>query len=158
MKTQSKAANKPEGNSDHQQEHVEAAEFHAKRIRRETKIETKKKSSSQPHGTDEYEQLIAEDASMLAMLKPYQDFGQQKLMVEIGSTDGKFEGDRAVVRSKPASMAVLIGLAMMEKTRADFAVVNGGGVRDSFGPGKLTYKDILKVQPFGNTIITFEAS
>ncbi len=51
-------------------------------------------------------------------------------------------------------MAVLIGLAMMEKTRADFAVVNSGGVRDSFGPGKLTYKDVLKVQPFGNTIVT----
>ena len=101
-----------------------------------------------------YTRLIAEDPGMLAMLKPYQEFGQQKLMVEIGSTDGKLEGDRAVVRSKPASMAVLIGLAMMEKTRADFAVVNSGGVRDSFGPGKLTYKDVLKVQPFGNTIVT----
>ncbi len=31
-----------------------------------------------------YERLIAEDQDMLAMLKPYQDFGQQKLMVEIG--------------------------------------------------------------------------
>jgi len=103
-----------------------------------------------------YTQLIAEDPTMLAMLKPYQDFGQQKLLVEIGSTDGKLEGDRAVVRSKPASMAVLIGLAMMDRTKADFAVVNSGGVRDSFGPGTLTYKDVLKVQPFGNTIITVD--
>lgn len=99
-----------------------------------------------------YTEQIAEDKDMLAMLKPYQDFGQQKLLVEIGSTDGKLEGDRAVVRSKPASMAVLIGEAMMDKTRADFAVVNAGGVRDSFAPGKLTYKDVLKVQPFGNTV------
>lgn len=103
-----------------------------------------------------YTEQIAEDKDMLALLKPYQDFGQQKLLVEIGSTDGKLEGDRAVVRAKPASMAVLIGMAMMEKTRADFAVVNSGGVRDSFGPGKLTYKDVLKVQPFGNTIITVD--
>ncbi|MEO7939816.1 MAG: bifunctional UDP-sugar hydrolase/5'-nucleotidase UshA [Burkholderiaceae bacterium] len=103
-----------------------------------------------------YTQQIAEDATMLALLKPYQDFGQQKLLVEIGSTDGKLEGDRAVVRGQPASMAVLIGRGMMEKTHADFAVVNSGGVRDSFGPGKLTYKDILKVQPFGNTIITVD--
>ena len=62
MKTQNKVVNKHEGNSDHKQEIIEAAEFHAKRIRRETKIEAKKESPDQPHGTDEYEQLIAEDA------------------------------------------------------------------------------------------------
>jgi 5'-nucleotidase / UDP-sugar diphosphatase len=48
----------------------------------------------------------------------------------------------------------LIGQAMMDRTKADFAVVNSGGVRDSFAPGKLTYKDVLKVQPFGNTVVT----
>jgi hypothetical protein len=46
---------------------------------------------------------------------------------------------------------MLIGRAMMDKTRADFAVVNSGGVRESLPAGKLTYKDVLKVQPFGNT-------
>jgi 5'-nucleotidase/UDP-sugar diphosphatase len=105
-----------------------------------------------------YTDLIAEDKDMLALLQPYQDFGQQKLLVEIGATDGKLEGDRAVVRSKPASMAVLIGQAMMDRTKADFAVVNAGGVRDSFAPGKLTYKDVLKVQPFGNTTVTVDLS
>lgn len=105
-----------------------------------------------------YTEQIAEDKDMLALLQPYQDFGQQKLMAEIGSVDARLEGDRAVVRSKPASMAVLIGLAMMEKTRADFAIVNSGGVRDSLPPGKLTYKDVLKVLPFANTIITVDLS
>ena len=103
-----------------------------------------------------YTVAIAEDKDMLAMLTPYQEFGQQKLNVEIGSTDGKLEGDRAVVRAKPASMGVLIARAMMEKTRADFAVVNSGGVRESLPAGKLTYKDVLKVQPFGNTVTTVD--
>ena len=98
-----------------------------------------------------YTVAIAENPEMLAMLKPYQDFGQQKLLVEIGATDGRIEGDRAVVRAKPASMGVLIGRALMDRTKADFAVVNAGGVRDSLVAGKLTYKDVLKVQPFGNT-------
>ena len=105
-----------------------------------------------------YTVAIAEDKAMLAMLKPYQDFGQQKLLVEIGSTDGRLEGDRAIVRSKPASMAVLIGRALVERTKADFAVVNAGGVRDSLVPGKLTYKDVLKVQPFGNTTAVVDLS
>ena len=103
-----------------------------------------------------YTSEIAEDKEMLELLKPFQEFGQQKLLVEIGSTDGRLEGDRAVVRARPASLGVLIGRALMEKTRADFAVVNAGGVRDSFVPGKLTYKDVLKVQPFGNTTVTLD--
>ena len=103
-----------------------------------------------------YAPEIAEDKEMLALLQPYQEFGQQKLLVEIGSTDGRLEGDRAVVRAKPASLAVLIGRALMERTKADFAVVNAGGVRDSFVAGKLTYKDVLKVQPFGNTTVTVD--
>ena len=103
-----------------------------------------------------YTPEIAENKEMLALLSPYQEFGQQKLGVEIGSTDGKLEGDRSVIRAKPASMGVLVGLAMMEKTKADFAVVNAGGVRDSIPAGKITYKDVLKVQPFGNTVITVD--
>jgi 5'-nucleotidase/UDP-sugar diphosphatase len=35
-------------------------------------------------------------------------------------------------------------------------VVNSGGVRDSLAAGKLTYKDVLKVQPFGNTTVTVD--
>lgn len=103
-----------------------------------------------------YTQAIAEDKEMLALLQPFQDFGQEKLNVEIGSVDGRLEGDRAVVRARPASMGILIGRALMDKTKADFAVVNSGGVRDSLAGGKLTYKDVLKVQPFGNTTVTVD--
>ena len=105
-----------------------------------------------------YTPEIAENKEMLDLLKPFQEFGQQKLNIEIGSTDGRLEGDRAVVRSRPASMGVLIGKALIDKTKADFAVVNAGGVRDSFPAGKLTYKDVLKVQPFGNTTVTVDLS
>ncbi|PVU29956.1 hypothetical protein A8M56_13940 [Yersinia pestis] len=31
--------------------------------------------------------------------------------------------------------------------------MSGGGVRDSIGAGDITYKDVLKVQPFGNTLV-----
>jgi 5'-nucleotidase / UDP-sugar diphosphatase len=103
-----------------------------------------------------YTPVIAEDKQMLDLLAPYQAFGQEKLGVQIGSVDARIEGDRSVVRSKPAAMAIMIGRAAMEKTRADFAIVNSGGVRDSMAAGKLTYKDVLKVQPFGNTLSTVD--
>ncbi|MDR3369668.1 bifunctional UDP-sugar hydrolase/5'-nucleotidase UshA [Rhodoferax sp.] len=99
---------------------------------------------------------IAENPDMLALLTPYQQFGQDKLNIQIGITDARLEGDRKVVRSRPTNLGVLIGRAMMDKAQADLAIVNAGGVRDAIGPGSITYKDVLKVQPFGNTVCTVD--
>ena len=78
--------------------------------------------------------------------------------MEVGSTDAKLEGDRSLVRTQPTALGVMIGQAMMDKTKADFAIVNAGGVRDSLPAGKLNYKDILTVHPFGNTITFVDLS
>lgn len=105
-----------------------------------------------------YTREIAENKEMLALLSPYQQYGQLKLGMDIGETDARLEGDRRLIRSKPAAMGVLIGRATMEKTNADFAVVNAGAVRDSLPAGKISYKDVLKVHPFGNTLVTVDLS
>ena len=103
-----------------------------------------------------YTSEISEDQEMLTLLSPYQEFGQQKLLVKVGSIDGALNGERDTVRRQPAALAVLIGQAMMDRTRANFSVMNAGGVRDSLPAGELTYKDVLKIQPFGNTIVTVD--
>ncbi|HEY8905424.1 MAG TPA: bifunctional UDP-sugar hydrolase/5'-nucleotidase UshA [Rhodoferax sp.] len=103
-----------------------------------------------------YTSAIVESPDMLALLTPYQQFGQDKLDVQIGTADARLEGDRMVVRSQPTNLGVLIGRAMMDKVQADLAIVNAGGVRDAIGPGNITYKDVLKVQPFGNTVCTVD--
>ena len=99
-----------------------------------------------------YTEEIPEDPQMLAFLAPYQEKGQKVLGVEIGTTNGTLDGDRTRVRSQPTNLGKLIAQAMLEKAKADFAVMNSGGVRDSINDGKITYKDVLKVQPFGNTL------
>jgi len=105
-----------------------------------------------------YTPIVPENPDMLALLAPFQTYGQLKLGVSIGETDAKLEGDRPAMRSRPTSMGVLVGLASMEKTGADFAVVNAGSVRDSLPVGKISYKDVLKVFPFGNTLVTVDLS
>lgn len=100
-----------------------------------------------------YTQQVHEHSEVLNFLKPYQEKGQEALSVEIGATEGKLVGDRNQVRSQPTSMGILIASAMKEKVQADFAIMNSGGVRDSIAAGKITYKDVLKVQPFGNTLV-----
>ncbi|MBB1073588.1 bifunctional UDP-sugar hydrolase/5'-nucleotidase [Rhodoferax sp. 4810] len=103
-----------------------------------------------------YTSAISESPDMLALLTPYQQFGQDKLAIQIGATDARLEGDRKVVRSEPTNLGVLIGRAMMDKTRADLAIVNAGGIRDAIDAGVITYKDIMKVHPFGNTVCTVD--
>ena len=95
---------------------------------------------------------IAEDAKLKAFLTPYQEQGQEQLQQKIGKVDGKLEGDRGVVRFQPTNMGHLIALAQMEKVGADLAVMNSGGIRDSIAEGDITYKDVLKVQPFANIV------
>ncbi len=121
-------------------------------------INLKQPAATEGASRPTYTAPIAENPDMLALLKPYQDFGQQKLLVAVGSSDARLEGDRSVVRKQATNLGMLIGQAMMDKTHADFAVVNSGGVRDSLPAGPITYKDVLKVQPFGNTLATLALS
>ncbi len=97
-------------------------------------------------------EAIADDAGLRAFLQPFQDAGQARLNVPVGSADGVLDGDRARVRHQPTNLGRLIARAMMDKTGADLALINSGGVRDSLPEGAISYRDVLKVQPFGNSV------
>ncbi|MBJ7221781.1 MULTISPECIES: bifunctional UDP-sugar hydrolase/5'-nucleotidase UshA [unclassified Brenneria] len=100
-----------------------------------------------------YTHEIQQDASVLKMLTPFQEKGQAQLDVKIGSVKGKLEGDRNQVRFHQTNLARLLLSAQRERANADFAVMSGGGVRDSIESGDITYKNVLKVQPFSNTLV-----
>ncbi|EOL8992407.1 bifunctional UDP-sugar hydrolase/5'-nucleotidase UshA [Cronobacter sakazakii] len=100
-----------------------------------------------------YTPQIPENPQMLSLLTPFQKKGQAQLMVKIGSVNGRLEGDRSKVRFVQTSMGHLILNAQIARTGADFAVMSGGGIRDSIEGGDITYKDVLKVQPYGNTLV-----
>lgn len=63
MKTRRQNSNEIEGHMEIAQAKSETADFHSRRLRRESKIESKKTSATRPSGNAEYEQLIAEDAA-----------------------------------------------------------------------------------------------
>ncbi len=103
-----------------------------------------------------YTQEIAKNPAMMKLLTPFQKKGEAQLGVKIGSVNGHLEGDRSKVRFLQTNLSRLILASQMERTKADFAVMSGGGVRDSIESGTITYKDVLKVQPFGNTLTYVE--
>ncbi|MDH3714537.1 MAG: bifunctional UDP-sugar hydrolase/5'-nucleotidase UshA, partial [Gammaproteobacteria bacterium] len=99
---------------------------------------------------------ISADTSVASFLQPFQDKGQTELQTRIGSVDAKLVGDRKIVRFQPTNLGHLIATAQMDKVGGDLAVMNSGGIRDSIESGDITYKDVLKVQPFANAVAFVE--
>nr|UOP04936.1 bifunctional UDP-sugar hydrolase/5'-nucleotidase UshA [Conchiformibius kuhniae] len=99
-----------------------------------------------------YGETIAPDAEVAAALQPYQDEGSRLLDINIGTGTGAFEGGRDAVRHRQTNLGRLITEAYRKRLKADIALVNSGAIRDSLPEGDITYKQVLKVHPFGNTM------
>ena len=113
------------------------------------------------------------DATGAALIKKYKDQLTAKLDIKIGSVSGVFPrgGSPAVERSGENPMGIYIADLLRAKYKTDFAISNGGGIRDTFpaktyipantalvrtGTGALdvTLGDALTVYPFGNQVAT----
>lgn len=98
------------------------------------------------------EDEILQDAEMTKFLQPYYEKGQAQLSIKVAHSNGDLIGQRDIVRFKQTNLGRLIATAHMERVKADFAIMNSGGVRASIEAGDITYKDVLMVQPFANVI------
>jgi 5'-nucleotidase len=113
------------------------------------------------------------DVATAAMVKKYKDQLSAKLDVKIGQVSATFPrgGSPAVERSGETPMGSYIADLMRAKYKTDFAIQNGGGIRDTFpartyvpantalvrtgtGPLDVTLGDAFTVFPFGNQIAT----
>ena len=116
---------------------------------------------------------VTADADTAALVKKYKDQMSSKLDVKIGQVSGTFpiDGTPRVQRSGENPMGNYIADLLRSKYKTDFALTNGGGIRDSFpakgykpvdttlvrtGTGALdvTLGDALTVYPFGNQVAT----
>jgi 5'-nucleotidase/UDP-sugar diphosphatase len=99
-----------------------------------------------------------EDKQILEAMKPYLEAADEVLAQPVGEALVKLDGDRKRIRSQETNLANLITDGMRAKTGADVAFQNAGGIRADVAPGTVTYRDILKVQPFGNTLVLMDMS
>lgn len=95
-----------------------------------------------------------EDQRILEAMKPYLERADKALSQPVGKALVKLDGDRTLIRSQETNLANLVTDSMRSKTGADIAFQNAGGIRTDIAPGTVTYRDILKVLPFGNTLVT----
>jgi 5'-nucleotidase len=117
--------------------------------------------------------VTTQDVAAAALVKKYKDQLTSKLDIKIGQVSGVFPrgGTPAVERSGETPMGNYIADLMRAKYKTDFAIQNGGGIRDTFpartyipantalvrtgtGPLDVTLGDALTVYPFGNQIAT----
>jgi len=73
-------------------------------------------------------------------------------MQVIGNADEVFVGAREQVHTSETNLGNLIAFAQMARVQADLGIMNSGGIRDDMPAGNITYKDVLKVQPFANAV------
>lgn len=131
------------------------------------------KAASATINTGVVSTVTTQDAPSAAMVKKYKDQLSAKLDVKIGQVSGVFPrgGSPAVERSGETPMGNYIADLMRAKYKTDFAIQNGGGIRDTFpaktyipantalvrtgsGPLDVTLGDAFTVFPFGNQIAT----
>nr|WP_245250599.1 choice-of-anchor I family protein [Youngiibacter multivorans] len=81
--------------------------------------------------------------------------GQAEILKEVvGYSNVVLDGVRDNVRSRETNLGNLIADAMIEKTGAELAFMNGGGIRSSINIGDITLGEVITVLPFGNYVET----
>lgn len=94
------------------------------------------------------------DSSTLALVD------SQRAKYEIGFSDIIGSSKTPLTRSSlgEGPLNNLICDVMCEATGADFSFMNFGGIRADIKAGPITREDVFKVLPFGNELVSFEAS
>ncbi|MCL6604010.1 MAG: bifunctional 2',3'-cyclic-nucleotide 2'-phosphodiesterase/3'-nucleotidase [Paenibacillus sp.] len=99
---------------------------------------------------------VTPDAATVALVNKYLAL-HPELTKPVGTTDGSITRTDAYI--KEAALGNLIADAMRNsnfddgKGPADFAFMNPGGIRADLPNGDVTFGDLAKIQPFGNTLV-----
>lgn len=117
------------------------------------------------HPFSELKDLTPDPAVQAIVDEAAANFKEVMKEVVIDNNPVLLNGTREFVRAKETNLGNLIGDAIYEyginggfKNKTDFAIVNGGGIRQNINPGVVTQGDIVGVMPFGNTVTQIKVS
>lgn len=99
---------------------------------------------------------IAEDPQVKRILSPYLEEANKRFNTVVGRMDDGFAGDRAHIVADEKPVGNFLVEAQKKATNADIALMNGRGIRTGINGGEVRIKDLYKVSPFDNTLVTAE--
>ncbi|UNC92276.1 bifunctional metallophosphatase/5'-nucleotidase [Candidatus Contubernalis alkaliaceticus] len=97
-------------------------------------------------------------APVAEVITNYEKLSEPILNEVIASSDVDLIGERELVRTRSTNLGQLINAAMLEASKADVAMINGGAIRSSIDSGPITRGDMLSVFPFDNYVVVLEVS
>ncbi len=99
---------------------------------------------------------IKPDPKIVTIINKYNKINDDLTSDVVAKTDIELSGEREIVRTRENILGNLIATSILKKTGADFALQNGGGIRETIKKGDITKKDIIEVLPFNNIVMKVE--
>ncbi len=108
---------------------------------------------------DVVQEGITPDPEVSAILNKYSEEVGPKLNEVIGEAATIMEGGYATKGAVgDNALGNLIADGMLTAMDSDFALMNGGGIRDDLNAGDITWNELFNIQPFGNTLVKLDIS
>lgn len=101
---------------------------------------------------------FAEDTAVAAQIKTIEVREASTLSKVIGTSSKDYAYSWEEIRVAEQEIGRIVTAAYIDRTGADVAFENAGGIRGGIKKGDITYKDLISISPYGNTIVTKELS
>jgi 2',3'-cyclic-nucleotide 2'-phosphodiesterase (5'-nucleotidase family) len=102
---------------------------------------------------------VTPDPELAGMVAGFQQTLDREMGAPLTTTAVTLDSRNATLRGREAAIGNLISDAMRERTRADAAIMNGGGIRGGkvyVAGDSITRRDVQAELPFGNHLVTLE--
>lgn len=109
-------------------------------------------------GLTPIEQSIAPDAAVEAIVKKYSGQIGQEVKKVIAHTAVELVGTRDIARSRECNLGNLYADALLERTGADLALVNGGTFRQSITGPEISVESVLNASPYDSIVAIINVS
>jgi 5'-nucleotidase/UDP-sugar diphosphatase len=96
------------------------------------------------------------DKAAKEVAEKYHAIAMEAAKVKVGKSEVVLDGIRSHVRAQEATLGNVLADAMRDVGRADIALMNGGGIRESIPKGEIDLYKIGKALPFVNSLVTVE--
>ncbi|WP_297211754.1 MULTISPECIES: bifunctional metallophosphatase/5'-nucleotidase [Thermodesulfovibrio] len=119
-------------------------------------VDRKKIEKFSGHLIEIVPESFTEDKDISTIVNRYNEMVNSILDERIGLATNDLDGEH--VRKKETNLGNFIADVIREKTGADVAIINGGGIRKGIKKGEIKVKDIYSVLPFNNYLVAIKMS
>ena len=102
----------------------------------------------------ELDASVAEDEHIAALIEPFRKELEERFSEPIADQPVDMDARKGAIRCQETNLGNLVADAFRWKAGSQVAIVNGGGIRGDqvYPAGKISYAEINKMMPFGNTL------